>query len=387
MKKRNIIIIVISIVVISLLGLFIFLDSNKLKFLGYKDKEIEYIKSELDKNEIDKLIEIPYDENIINILKTKNYKIENMNDYLYNINTYDIDVETAIYCVHNNIDYSLINDLAKLDGYNKEKLMDYYNFKKENNINDEAIVYIINNDIEYNDEVINYMEEKYFVLNNLERYLNYNKGNLSYSNVVKLVNSNRDKTFYTDSVKTDMSKGYLIIVNKYYSLDKNYVPSNLVSLSSTYTDNWCKLEGTTYNQFKKLVDDAKKEGLNIKCRSGYRSYNDQSYIYNSYVRDYGLTWANNYSAKPGHSEHQTGLAIDVTASGNNYGVFVNSKEYTWMVNNAHKYGFILRYLSGEENITGYNYESWHYRYVGVDVATKIHNEKITYEEYYEYYVK
>ena len=110
MKKRNIIIIVISIVVISLLGLFIFLDSNKLKFLGYKDKEIEYIKSELDKNEIDKLIEIPYDENIINILKTKNYKIENMNDYLYNINTYDIDVETAIYCVHNSIDYSLIND-------------------------------------------------------------------------------------------------------------------------------------------------------------------------------------------------------------------------------------------------------------------------------------
>jgi len=385
MKKKSILVILVSI--ISVILLFFIFTYDKLKTIGYSKTEIEYIRENLNDKEIDKLLEIKYDKKIIEILKNKDYKIDYINRYLIFINTYNLDIDRSIYYVNNDIEFELIKELRLKENYNEDKVLDYYKFKKEHNLDDETTLYIINNNIEYNDNVKSYMAEKYFILDNLNRYLNYNKGNLSYSNVVKLVNSNRDKTFYTDATTTDLSKGYLLIVNKYYGLDKNYVPSNLVSLPSTYTDNYCRLEQTTYNQFKKLVADAKKEGLNIICRSGYRSYNDQSYIYNSYVRDNGLTWANQYSAKPGYSEHQTGLAIDVAAAGGNYGIFANSKEFVWIKNNAHKYGFILRYLSGEENITGYNYESWHYRYVGVDAATQIFNEKITYEEYYEYYVK
>ena len=362
--------------------------ADKLEEKGFSKDERTYIKENLNDDEINKLLELDYDKNTINILKEDNYNIDNISKYLNYINTYNLEVKDAINYINNDIDYEVIKSMIELEDFNKDKLMDYYNIKKGHSLSDELVLYIVNNNIEYSSDIENYAKEKYFKLDNLKRYLGYNKGNNSYANVIKLVNSNRDKTFYTDSVKTDLSKGYLLIVNKYYSLDKNYVPSNLVHLTSAYTDNGCRLERKTYEQFKMLVDDAKKDGLYIKCRSGYRSYNDQNYIYNSYRNAHGQVWADKYSAKPGYSEHQTGLAIDVMASGiNNYGQFSGTKEYAWMVKNAYKYGFILRYLESEENITGYSYESWHFRYVGVDVATKIKNENLTYEEYYEYYVK
>ena len=93
------------------------------------------------------------------------------------------------------------------------------------------------------------------------------------------------------------------------------------------------------------------------------------------------------SARPGHSEHQTGLAVDVMGSNNDYDEFEKSIEFSWMKENAHKYGFILRYPKGKENITGFKYEPWHYRYVGLITATRIFKENITLEEYYNKYLK
>ena len=385
MKKRDIIIAVIAVII--LVGLVFVFNSNELKKIGYNKEEIAYIKENLNDNEIEKLLKIDYDKNTINILKHKDYNIDKITDYLNYINEYNLNIDDSIYYINNELDYEIVKEIILLENYDQNKLVEYYNYLKDNEVDIKYLTYLVNNDIEYDENISNFMKEKYFVLNNLDRYLSYKKDNLSYEEVVRLVNSNRDRDYYTNIGKADLSKGYQVIVNKYHALDKNYVPSDLVSLDANYTDNWCKLESTTYTQFKKLVDDAKKSGINIMCRSGYRSYNDQDYIYNGYVNDNGLEWANNYSARPGHSEHQTGLAIDVVQTGHNYGEFDGSNEYNWITKNAHKYGFILRYPKGKENITGYSYESWHYRYVGVDVATAIYNEGITYEEYYEYYLK
>ena len=108
------------------------------------------------------------------------------------------------------------------------------------------------------------------------------------------------------------------------------------------------------------------------------------------MSSHGFQQAETFSARAGHSEHQTGYAVDVTTPAvaqQNLGAFEYTKEFTWMANNAHKFGFILRFPNGKSNITGYIYEPWHYRYVGVDAAKQIKEENLTLEEYYAYYIK
>ncbi|SHM85198.1 D-alanyl-D-alanine carboxypeptidase [Ruminococcus flavefaciens] len=114
------------------------------------------------------------------------------------------------------------------------------------------------------------------------------------------------------------------------------------------------------------------------CSSGFRSYATQNTIYNNYVASDGVEVADTYSARPGHSEHQTGLAIDVNSISND---FIGTPECEWLAKNAHKYGFIIRYPKGKESITGYRYEPWHIRFVGIDTATAIYNSGLCLEEY------
>ena len=133
--------------------------------------------------------------------------------------------------------------------------------------------------------------------------------------------------------------------------------------------------------------DAKKEGYNIRIMSSYRSYNYQEKLYNNYKNKEGKEEADKYSARPGFSEHQTGLCVDIDDKNLNYEDFYKSSSYEWMINNSYKYGFILRYPKDKENITGYIYESWHYRYVGIDIAKYIHDNNITFDEYYSKYIR
>ena len=158
----------------------------------------------------------------------------------------------------------------------------------------------------------------------------------------------------------------ILIANKTYNLPSSYNPGGLLN---TFTSN-----------FNKMKNDASKEGVNLKIISGFRSYGSQSSIYNNYVRRDGKTKADTYSARAGHSEHQTGLAADINSL---YQSFINTKEGKWLNDNCHKYGFIIRYPTGKEIITGYMYEPWHIRYVGVDMATKLYNNGnwISLEEY------
>jgi len=191
--------------------------------------------------------------------------------------------------------------------------------------------------------------------------------------------------FYKNIKIIDEEDDILVLVNKNNKLTKSYIPKDLQKLNIKYSNEDKYLREMAKNSFEKLSKKAKKEGLKIIAVSAYRSFDYQENLFNNYVVEYGKKYALKCSAKPGHSEHQTGLAVDVMGSNNDYNKFAETKEFIWMRENAHKYGFILRYPKGKENITGFKYEPWHYRYVGRFIATIIHSEKLTLEEFFEKY--
>ena len=171
------------------------------------------------------------------------------------------------------------------------------------------------------------------------------------------------RTVYViNQIENTYIKG-ILLVNKTYHLASNYNPG---------------INKEAYQALLRLQNDASALGYSLPLLSGFRSYQDQNYLYNSYVRKDGEAKANTYSAKPGQSEHQTGLAFDVGVISDNFG---NTPSGKWLAENAHRYGFIIRYLKGKESITGYKYEPWHIRYINEKVATEIYNQGITLEEY------
>ena len=178
--------------------------------------------------------------------------------------------------------------------------------------------------------------------------------------------SNISKTNFTiRTIKGVTYVGGIIVVNKSYSLPESFNSAGGLNL-------------TAKAQFDRLAAEAKSQGLNIYISSGYRSYATQSSIYQDNVTRYGEAMADSFSARPGYSEHQTGLAIDVNTIDD---TFAGTPEARWLADHAHEYGFIIRYPEGKENITGYQYEPWHIRYLGIDTATAVYNSGLTLEEY------
>lgn len=155
----------------------------------------------------------------------------------------------------------------------------------------------------------------------------------------------------------------ILIVNKDIPLPKIYNPG----LNKRMILAYCLM---------KLC--ALKERVKLNIVSGFRSYEYQEKVYSEYVKEYGVDKTDTFSAKPGYSEHQSGLALDICDDSDK---FINTKENKWLQKNAHKFGFIIRYPKGKEYITGYKYEPWHIRYVGKKHAKKIFSKKLTLEEY------
>ncbi|MBF7097677.1 D-alanyl-D-alanine carboxypeptidase family protein [Alkalibacter mobilis] len=179
-----------------------------------------------------------------------------------------------------------------------------------------------------------------------------------------------------------------VVVNKSRAVSEGFIPSDLVKVDIpvVYLSSEAnKMKRVAADALYDLYIAAKESGFELIARSGYRSYNTQSTLYSNSVKNNGYEHASKYSAQPGHSEHQTGLAMDVTAkSVNNQLVtaFGSAPEGVWLSKNAHKFGFIIRYQLGSEDITGYAYEPWHIRYVGRDMASILYNKGITLEEYF-----
>lgn len=217
-----------------------------------------------------------------------------------------------------------------------------------------------------------------------ERYDNYKKKNKELSNedVITRVNIGLDNSYYTNTYKTPYPNKDYILVNKYIYLGEDYVPDNLEDISTNYSRSGMRLVSSAKDAFETLAEQALKDNKKVIAMSSYRSYQYQVNLYNRYVANEGVNAADTYSARPGYSEHQTGLCVDVYDGVIDYTNFEKSDSYNWMMDNAYKYGFILRYPKGKENITGYQYESWHYRYVGKKIAKYIHDNDITFDEYY-----
>ena len=231
-------------------------------------------------------------------------------------------------------------------------------------------------------------------IKNKERYARYyeNNKNLDYEEVVTRVNIGLDYGFYNYIKDADLSKGILVLTNKFLKLNKEYVPNDLEEINDKYFISGNKkvrfLRKEAKEAFEKLSDDSIKNKTPVYGQSAFRTYERQDELYSSAIQSYGKEKADLDTARPGHSEHQTGLTIDVssTKQGNMLS-FEKTSSYKWMMDNAYKYGFILRYPKDKENIHGFIYESWHFRYVGVKVAKDMHDNysDLTYDEYY--YIK
>lgn len=186
---------------------------------------------------------------------------------------------------------------------------------------------------------------------------------------------------YPDAKAAEMRNDLLTLVNKQYRLPADYEPSNLVQIDNSYAvygNGFLVKEA--FDAYMKMRTDAASEGLNLNISNCYRSYARQKELYNHYLSQDSQASVDTYSARPGSSEHQLGMSCDFASGQANLYDFTDTPEQLWMVKNADKYGFILRYPQGKENITGYMYESWHYRYVG-KVASEIKNSGLALEEY------
>lgn len=180
-----------------------------------------------------------------------------------------------------------------------------------------------------------------------------------------------------------------VLVNREYLLPAGYVPAHLVTpnvkFSFSYLSDKRKLRKVAATALEKLFQAGELQGVELYGVSGYRSYTRQKEIYDRNIATRGQDATDAVSAKPGSSEHQTGLTIDVSARSVNFRLdqsFGDTREGKWLAKNAHKYGFVIRYPYGKSKITGYSYEPWHIRFVGVTVATYLYENELTLEEYY-----
>lgn len=240
-------------------------------------------------------------------------------------------------------------------------------------------------------EKLNNIDKKvnYFNYNYLDRYINYKKknNNLSDKQIVLNVNMNLDYKFYEKTIPSKYLNKEYILVNKYYYVGEKYVPENLESLPLSYSRSGMKLTNVAKSALEELINAAKTDNMTILVTSSYRSYEYQVKLYNQYAEENSKEEADTYSARPGYSEHQTGLAVDIHNGKKVYTDFESTEEFNWMQENAYKYGFILRFPKDKVNETGYIYESWHYRYVGKDIAKYIHKNNISFEEYYARFIE
>lgn len=367
-KKKKLLLLLIMIILIVLFLVYILLPKN----YGYKKETIEVFKENdlyeqiKDKKIYSKTLEEAINQNIFN----KEYFLEYL-DIKY------IDDKNFV---------SNINKLLNL-GYSSKDINAIYN-----KIPDSVNIII---DSKYNKDIINIMNLSYFKIDNLKRYLDYDimevksiydisniKKDFNYEDVVTYVNANLDKEYYSSDnlISNEDASKIDVLVNKYHKLDENYEPSDLTIIDSKYASGTQKLRKEAQIKFEEMASDMAKENLKIYAGSTYRSYTYQKGLYDRYVKKDGFAAAETYSARSGYSEHQLGLAVDIVNGKWDY-LSENDKEYDYLVKNSYKYGFILRYPRGSEYVTGYMFEDWHFRYLGVELATKVFNSGLTYDEY------
>ena len=257
--------------------------------------------------------------------------------------------------------------------YNDEEINNIFEYLSDSNIEK-----LLNMD---HVSLDNYYQVSNFDVNKINEYNEYQKANnLTFKDAVTKVNLNLNKEFYSDIKTIEEPDSLTVLVNKFNKLPDDYVPDDLVNVGE-YSYQMRKVAA---EELEKLMAYGKTENVLLIPFSTYRSYDYQNDLYNKYLTVDDEDTVNTYSAKPGHSEHQTGLAVDIRSSSLTDNV--TDSDYEWLLNNSYKYGFIVRYPKGKSEITGYMEEPWHLRYIGLEDATKVHELDITYDEYYDLYI-
>lgn len=367
-NKKRILILILFLLIILSIGIYLIVP----KRYGYQKDVINVFKED---NYYEKIKETKkYSKTLETAVIENNYKKEYFDEYL------DINYVEEDNFINN------INKLLDL-GYKNKDINTFYEKVPK------SIDVITSN--KYDKNIINYISLDYFKEENLDRYIKYDfidtksvydtailKEKYNYEDTVTFVNAYLDKDYYSNDIplSKDEASKLDVIVNKYYKLDKDYEPEDLTVINSKFASGTQKLRKEAADKFEEMASAMLKENLKIYAGSTYRSYSYQEGLYNRYVKKDGFKEAETYSARAGYSEHQLGLAVDIVNGKWNY-LSENDKEYTWLVNNSYKYGFILRYPHESEYITGYVFEDWHFRYLGIDLATKVHESKLTYDEY------
>lgn len=255
----------------------------------------------------------------------------------------------------------------------------------------DKLIELVNDDIlteNTKDKLVALYSSEYFVDRLEDTYLKYLDDYSSSRELLEIVNTNRYKPLYSDITVTDLSKGNLMLINKYHQLPSDYEPDDLVDIDSEY--GWGMTREEVYDAFVRLADDAYLDGYVLTVCSAYRSYDYQDGLYNKYLDEEGgdVAAVDSYSARPGHSEHQSGLCLDLVTPGYSMDDFGLSEASDWVNENCYKYGFIVRYTAEKENITGYEAEAWQIRYVGdEDIAKYLMDTGITFDEYYTCFVE
>ena len=367
-NKKRILVLILFLLIILSIGIYLIVP----KRYGYQKDVINVFKED---NYYEKIKETKkYSKTLETAVIENNYKKEYFDEYL------DINYVEEDNFINN------INKLLDL-GYKNKDINTFYEKVPK------SIDVITSN--KYDKNIINYISLDYFKEENLDRYIKYDfidtksvydttilKEKYNYEDTVTFVNAYLDKDYYSNDIPLSKDKASKldVIVNKYYKLDKDYEPEDLTVINSKFASGTQKLRKEAADKFEEMASDMLKENLKIYAGSTYRSYSYQEGLYNRYVKKDGFKEAETYSARAGYSEHQLGLAVDIVNGKWNY-LSENDKEYTWLINNSYKYGFILRYPHESEYITGYVFEDWHFRYLGIDLATKVYESKLTYDEY------
>ena len=257
----------------------------------------------------------------------------------------------------------------------------------ENNLSDKEKDNLLGR--KYNKMYFDFFKEKYFLYSNLDKYLEYQKENDEETNtkIVAIINTEANIDWYDNEKETDTSKGVLMLVNRMYGLNKSYKVEDIVDVPIKYAYDGMKLSKRLMNDLTDLCDVAYEEGYTFVVAESYRTYKEQKKLYNNYANSFGQSEADLYVARPGHSEYETGLSLDLVPYNKTFKNPKKSEEYKWLRENAYRFGFIFRFEEGKEDITKFDADTWRLRYVGIDAASMIKNEGICFEEYYAYFVK
>jgi D-alanyl-D-alanine carboxypeptidase len=324
---------------------------SKIKTLtefGYSE---DFAKYSLEHNLYETIRDLGYNETLSHVLMSPDYKADYYDSYL-RINYQEKDNFL-----------SLINRFL-----DKKYTPDDINFFFER-FSDSDLEQLAER--EHLDKAQEYFAESYAKLKDLDRYLAY-EGKIQ--DAVYAVANNQDLPEYqADETRSDFA--FDMLVNKNYAVSEDFEPDNLVD-----TEDGFQLNQGAYAAFQEMQTAAAEEGLILQINSAYRSVAEQQVILAAQCATYGQEYCESHVAQPGFSEHHTGLALDIKTPHD--GTFAHSKEFNWLKEHAQEYGFIWRYQENFEKYTRFSEEAWHYRYVGKDLAAKIKDSGLSFDEYY-----